>query len=51
MACNCKGGHPVPKPQPTPVPKTPEELHSQQLTDWSNNLDDYHHIEPTHNED
>ena len=28
-----------------------EELHSQQLTDWSNNLDEYHYIQPTHNED
>lgn len=38
--CNCKK---QPQPTPTPEPiKTPDQLHSQQLNDWYNNLDEYH---------
>ena len=52
MACNCGKNKPmVNTPQPTPVPQTPEQYHAQQLTEWGNNLDDYHFIKPTHNED
>jgi hypothetical protein len=51
MPCNCGKNKVVNPPQPTPVPQTPEQYHAQQLTEWGNNLDDYHFIKPTHNED
>jgi hypothetical protein len=46
MGCNCgKKRVVLEQPQPTPTPepiKTPDQLHSQQLNDWYNNLDEYH---------
>ena len=52
MGCNCKKREPiVTTPVPTPIPQTPEQYHAQQLNEWANNLDDYHFIKPTHNED
>ena len=47
MGCGCKPpknvqAEVVPEPIPTPVPQTPDELHTQELNDFYNNLDDYH---------
>jgi hypothetical protein len=46
MGCGCKKPKNVEAvivPTPTPQPiRTPDELHTQQLNDFYNNLDDYH---------
>jgi hypothetical protein len=46
MGCNCGKNKVVNTPQPTPVPKTPEQYHAQSMANYESNLDDYHFIKP-----
>jgi hypothetical protein len=33
MGCNC--GKKKPEPTPEPIPQTPEELHTKEITEWN----------------